>query len=184
MKITALLEKTPNNIDINKQDSAFKVSLLHTAAGIGSGRLVEIILKYNPDPFLKNCFDQTPAQRAREYVKNEALATRLENYQDEYIARKAAVALPLATPASAAPASVPVPLSNDVSSQPAVDDLMVIQAQLERDQKAAAEANERLQASTQALIAATKDRLKKSNPPVYAPSEPLPPYSQSPNAGI
>jgi hypothetical protein len=186
--IFTLLEKKPNNININKQDPDFKVTALHNAAGLGSSRLVEIILKYNPNPFLENCFGETPAQRARGYARNEALAAHLEKYQREYSNPNAAIPLPVASPAN--PVSMPVVSAQAVVS---VDDEISKQLeQVELEQKAfmeaqeaALKANQRLAVSIAALKKLTQEQSKKNNPPAYAPAEPLPSYSQAaPDARI
>lgn len=65
--------------DINFQDEN-QVTPLHTAAGHGDKELVEILLGFNPNTELKNCFDQTPAMRARGFAGNEEIAELIEKH--------------------------------------------------------------------------------------------------------
>lgn len=87
-KIEELLTENSQDIDINKQDPCFNVTVLHNAAGIGSMKLATILLKYGANPTLKNCFDQTPGTRARSYSRNIKLADRLDNSEKAYLLRR------------------------------------------------------------------------------------------------
>lgn len=87
--IKKLLENKSANIQINKQDSQCHVSLLHAAAGIGSFKLVDLFFRYGSNPYLRNCFEQTPAVRARFHADNAPLADHLENLQKTYLIQQA-----------------------------------------------------------------------------------------------
>jgi hypothetical protein len=67
------LTEHPDNID-SYADLKFLVTPMHTAAGAGLFELVKVLMKFNPDLSLTNCFKQTPSERARVYAKRDDIA--------------------------------------------------------------------------------------------------------------
>ncbi|MFA6303520.1 MAG: ankyrin repeat domain-containing protein [Legionella sp.] len=141
-KVAELGAKDPEkSAQMVNHQGDFQVTPLHTAAGAGLFKLVQELVKFNPDYTLINCFGQTAAMRALKYAKRKDIADFINDHavqqENNYINASSNAGAISNTNSNNENVDFPNSSSNlhiniHVSSQATIEDMQKIELQLKQ----------------------------------------------------